>query len=146
MLAIGRALMNDPKLLMLDEPVEGLAPVIVEEIVAQLKTIPESPVLPGRLFVRAAENALIGHHNQTGHKMQIRVQVNLQRRQNVLMGSKLRLHGFAPTDRDVTSLGTLGKNNRGHGYSRKVEHLAPETGCKQIAASCILYDTRFGTL
>ena len=32
-------LMNAPRLLMLDEPVEGLAPVIVEEIVAQLKTI-----------------------------------------------------------------------------------------------------------
>jgi branched-chain amino acid transport system ATP-binding protein len=39
MLAIGRALMTHPKVLMLDEPVEGLAPVIVEEIVAQLTLI-----------------------------------------------------------------------------------------------------------
>lgn len=44
MLAIGRALMNHPRLLMLDEPVEGLAPVIVEEIVAQLKLIKASGV------------------------------------------------------------------------------------------------------
>lgn len=47
MLAIARALMNHPKLLMLDEPVEGLAPVIVEELVEQLKTIRASgmPIL-----------------------------------------------------------------------------------------------------
>ncbi len=44
MLSIGRALMNAPRLLMLDEPVEGLAPVIVEEIVAQLKVIKASGV------------------------------------------------------------------------------------------------------
>jgi branched-chain amino acid transport system ATP-binding protein len=44
MLAIGRALMNHPRLLMLDEPIEGLAPVIVEEIVAQLKLIREAGV------------------------------------------------------------------------------------------------------
>ena len=44
MLAIGRALMNSPQLLILDEPVEGLAPVIVEEIVEQLKLIKRSGI------------------------------------------------------------------------------------------------------
>ena len=38
MLAIGRALVLNPKVLLLDEPTEGLAPIIVEELLAALGT------------------------------------------------------------------------------------------------------------
>jgi len=39
MLAIGRALVLNPKLILLDEPLEGLAPVIVDELLAALRRI-----------------------------------------------------------------------------------------------------------
>src|SRR5437588_7183769 len=39
MLAIGRALTLNPKVLLLDEPTEGLAPIIVEELLAAIGTI-----------------------------------------------------------------------------------------------------------
>lgn len=44
MLSIARALLLGPRLLMLDEPVEGLAPVIVEEIVQQVRRIRDAGV------------------------------------------------------------------------------------------------------
>jgi len=42
MLAIGRALTLNPRVLLLDEPTEGLAPIIVEELLRALGTITRS--------------------------------------------------------------------------------------------------------
>ena len=42
MLAIGRALIGNPTVLLMDEPSEGLAPVIVEELARAVKRLTQS--------------------------------------------------------------------------------------------------------
>ena len=58
MLAVGRALVSNPKLLLLDEPFEGLAPVIVDQLVDGLDRIRKETRLAMILVEHHAELAL----------------------------------------------------------------------------------------
>lgn len=53
MLAIGRALVGDPEVLLLDEPTLGLAPVIIEDIGTALSTLQDE----GMTILLAEQNA-----------------------------------------------------------------------------------------
>jgi branched-chain amino acid transport system ATP-binding protein len=66
MLAIGRALMGNPSLLLMDEPLEGLAPVIVDTLLAALGRLRDDGDLAlllveqhARLALEFAENAIV---------------------------------------------------------------------------------------
>jgi branched-chain amino acid transport system ATP-binding protein len=58
MLAIGRALMGNPALLLMDEPLEGLAPIIVESLLKALKRLIEEESLAVVLVEQHAKLAL----------------------------------------------------------------------------------------
>ena len=66
MLAIGRALMGNPALLLMDEPLEGLAPVIIDTLLAALARLKHEDNLAlllveqhARLALEFAEEALV---------------------------------------------------------------------------------------
>ena len=69
MLAIGRALMTQPRLLMLDEPSQGIAPKLVDDIlnaVARIRTLGTTVLLVEQRVAEALEAADRAYVLQTG--------------------------------------------------------------------------------
>jgi branched-chain amino acid transport system ATP-binding protein len=58
MLAVGRALILNPKLILLDEPLEGLAPILVEELLAALRRIIRDEGMSAILVEQNAQKVL----------------------------------------------------------------------------------------
>ena len=69
MLSIGRALMSNPRLLLLDEPSLGLAPIIIRDIFLELKRINQEGVTILLVEQNARQALLLSHRGyvmQTG--------------------------------------------------------------------------------
>ena len=72
MLAIARALMTNPSLLLLDEPLEGLAPIIIEELVSSLRNLQGMAVVLVEqhtdIALSLTENALLIERGRIVHR------------------------------------------------------------------------------
>jgi branched-chain amino acid transport system ATP-binding protein len=64
MLAVGRALVLNPRLLLLDEPLEGLAPIIVEELLRAIARITREEGLSA-IIVEQHPQAILAISQQT---------------------------------------------------------------------------------
>ena len=71
MLAIARALMINPALLLLDEPLEGLAPIIVEELVSALRNVEGMAMIlveqHAEIALSLTEQALVIERGRVAH-------------------------------------------------------------------------------
>jgi len=74
MLATGRALMGNPSLLLMDEPLEGLAPIIVESLLQALQRLIREESLTvvlveqhAKLALQVTQNALVLNRGRVAH-------------------------------------------------------------------------------
>jgi branched-chain amino acid transport system ATP-binding protein len=83
MLAIGRALVLNPRLLLLDEPTEGLAPIVVQELKRVIRDLAEKGGLAvilveqhARLALSLTQNAIVLERGRIAHRSTSRALLN----------------------------------------------------------------------
>jgi branched-chain amino acid transport system ATP-binding protein len=99
MLAIGRALMGNPSLLLMDEPLEGLAPVIVEVVLRSIERLKREDDLAillveqhARLALAATERAIVLDRGKIVHAGESRALLAAPEQLGALMGIERRTH------------------------------------------------------
>ena len=100
MLAIGRALMGNPTLLLMDEPLEGLAPVIVDTLLAALSRLKNEEHLSlvlveqhARLALEFADSAILLDRGAIVFAGASRELLEAPQRLDALMGVAVRAPG-----------------------------------------------------
>jgi branched-chain amino acid transport system ATP-binding protein len=99
MLAIGRALMGNPSLLLMDEPLEGLAPVIVEVVLRSIERLKREDDLAillveqhARLALAATERAIVLDRGKIVHAGESSALLAAPEQLGALMGIERRTH------------------------------------------------------
>jgi branched-chain amino acid transport system ATP-binding protein len=99
MLAIGRALMGNPSLLLMDEPLEGLAPVIVEVVLRSIERLKREDDLAillveqhARLALAATERAIVLERGKIVHAGESSALLAAPEQLGALMGIERRTH------------------------------------------------------
>ncbi len=93
MLAVGRALMGNPSLILMDEPLEGLAPVIVEELLSAMRRLRDDEGLAivlveqhTRLALEFSEHAVVLDRGRVVYDGEARTLLEAPERLDTLIG------------------------------------------------------------
>lgn len=97
MLSIGRALMGNPSVLLMDEPLEGLAPVVVEVVLASIERLKREDELAillveqhARLALAATERVIVLDRGIVVHEGESRALLDAPERLATLVGVERR--------------------------------------------------------